>query len=192
MRRAWNRLPISAWTDDVLEAEEELKRSTLSDLEEAFGPMRVDLANLTVDVDWPYDAPHYPEPRPPPSAETVRRRANVQKPLKPRPPPENYSDPVVLGRIVDSLRHQLAEHHNVHACFVQAHFVKLYLDRIGWVVLQFTMVNQNHEPLWIILDGSGPGRAAWVLRATSAEQAVTRIAGQVFESGVGIPHAEGQ
>jgi hypothetical protein len=80
-------------------------------------------------------------------------------------------DPVEMGKIVDSLQRQLLERHNVLADFVNHHCV-----RGKWTVVEFSVRDSAlaRKPLYIILNGSGPGRAAWVLDVYSPDEAVNR------------------
>lgn len=87
-----------------------------------------------------------------------------------------------LDRIIGSLQRQLVEHHHIQASYVRAIGVR---DR---VVLEFTM-NGHVELLHVVLNGTSPGRAAWVIGAVSAVAAVDRIANRVYSPDVGIPHS---
>jgi hypothetical protein len=80
-------------------------------------------------------------------------------------------DPVAMGKIVDSLQRQLSERHNVLADFVKPHCV-----RGKWTVLEFSVRDSvlTRKPLYVIVNGSGLGRASWVLDVHSPEEAVDR------------------
>ena len=96
-------------------------------------------------------------------------------------------DPVAMSRVVDSLQRQLIEQHNLLTDFVKPHCV-----RGKWTVLEFSIRDTVliRRSLHIILNGTGPGRAAWVLDVHSAEEAVNRMRGRIFSPDVGIPHAQ--
>jgi hypothetical protein len=96
-------------------------------------------------------------------------------------------DHVELTKIAGSLQQQLAQKHNTQTIFVGAQCV-----RGEWTVMEFSITNGSGGSLHVILNGSGPGRAAWTLAATSAEQAVSRVIGfgaYSYSPGIGVPHS---
>lgn len=73
---------------------------------------------------------------------------------------------VTIDQVVASLRRQLSEKYAIDAVYVSRHAVR------GKTVLEFRATNKEDRPLHVIVDGSGPGQAAWVVGASSADQAV--------------------
>jgi hypothetical protein len=102
------------------------------------------------------------------------------KPVILPPPPLRYAS---LDSVIVSIKKQLSDHHDVQAELKLASYVR------GWVVLEFAITNRNDQKLHVVLDGAGPGRAAWVLAAVSDEQAVSRVVGLQYASDVGIPQS---
>ncbi len=89
-----------------------------------------------------------------------------------------------LIKIIDSLQHQLAERGT------QTRLIGPHLVRNKWTVLEFTITNGRGGRLHIVLNGSGPGRAAWTLTAVSAEQAVQQTVGYNYSPDVGMLHPQ--
>jgi hypothetical protein len=108
-------------------------------------------------------------------------RASRQDPIETHCTPEKRKpqyvvlvpDPFTLSKIVDSLQRQLAAN-DLHTQFVGPHLVQN-----KWAVLEFIITNGTGGRVHIVLNGSGPGRAAWTLTADSAEHAVTQITGRL-------------
>ena len=91
-----------------------------------------------------------------------------------------------LKRIVDSLQLQLEARPKTRAIFTDVRLV-----RNKWTVLEFSVSTPGwgHDcHVHIVLNGSGPGRAAWTRGAASAEQAVAAVIGHNYSSNVGMPH----
>jgi hypothetical protein len=103
---------------------------------------------------------------------------SVPKPVIMPPPPPRY---VSLDSVIVSIKKQLSDYHNVQVELKLASYVR------QWVVLEFAITNQNDRKLHVVLDGAGPGRAAWTLGAVSDEQAVAQVVGRQYSPDVGIP-----
>lgn len=126
-------------------------------------------------------------------AREARIRAQWDAVRKPDPPPRSIAKPTppepvwyerlvpaggeVIGRIVDGLQRQFAERHGIDAYYVGAGAAR------GLTVLQFRATNQGDRAMHVILNGSGPGRAAWVFDARSMDEAVSRIAPMAISIG---------
>lgn len=102
----------------------------------------------------------FPEPRPAIAAARPTSYAVLQP------------DPIALGRIASDLRHQFREAHNTETIFLGTRLVAA-----EWVVMEFAVVNGNGGVIRIVLNGSGPGRAAWTPISVSAEHAVALVVG---------------
>lgn len=80
-------------------------------------------------------------------------------------------DHVKLLEIATSIQHQFALAH-IYVTFVAPHCVAN-----KWTVLQYASQHGHSRPLFVVLNGRGLGRAAWMY-ADSAEQAVRQVLGQ--------------
>lgn len=95
--------------------------------------------------------------------------------------------PVEEERVVASLLRQLAARHGVDARYVGRRAAR------GRTVLEFRATSVGGAPLHVVVDGSGPGRASWVVGAGSAEQAVEAsewIASARAAAGEGSPEPQ--
>jgi hypothetical protein len=99
-------------------------------------------------------------------------------------PPSRYAylvpDSEELRKIVERIQRQFVEQHDVYTIFLSSSLVRMNsgdLVQKDWNVLEFVVTNGKGGTLHVILNGSGPGRAAWTLGAVSAEQAVRRAVG---------------
>jgi len=108
----------------------------------------------------------------------VPKSVIMPKPVIMPPPPPRY---VSLDSVIVSIKKQLSDYHNVQVELKLASYVR------QWVVLEFAITNQNDRKLHVVLDGAGPGRAAWTLGAVSDEQAVAQVVGRQYSPDVGIP-----
>ena len=81
-------------------------------------------------------------------------------------------DPAVIAKLAESIRQQLQEQHNIWTRFVGSTLVWN-----TWHVFEYTILNAAGGNLHVVLNGSGPGRAAWMLDVANAYEAVMKITG---------------